>query len=178
MNEVKILGARELYQALSTTIPRNMEGKVLQKALSAGTKLVLQSARRNAARGGGDFPASRTRTLVRAIYAARSKFNQSPTLEVRVVGVRKGKKASKKGKDAWYAKFIEYGRRAIRAKNGKLLVFKGTDGEQVFAKQVAAAPARPFMRPAWEENKDKALTAILAELKKQLDLAASKAKWR
>jgi HK97 gp10 family phage protein len=166
VTEVKILGARELYEALSTKIPREMETKVLQRALSAGTKIVAQAARRNVVRG-GSFPKRITGTLAKAIYAAKSKFDQSSTFVVRVVGVRKGKRAAKKGRDAWYGPLVEFGHRARPRKSDANLIGP--------AKPV---PPHPFMRPAWDENKDKALQAILTALRTEIEKAAEKARFR
>lgn len=187
---VKIRGMQELYRALSTTIPQNMEGKVLQAALAAGTKLVYEDARVNAVRGGA-FPKMVTGTLHGAIYHARSKFDNSPTFESRVVGVRKGKRAAKKGRDAWYARLVEYGHRKASGKGGRLVRDSRALTEKGLARYAAKrsggrikgtasfgdVPAHPFMRPAWDKNKERALDAILQGLDRQLKKAAQRARW-
>lgn len=154
-DEVKIVGMRELYEALSTKIPRNMEAKVLQKALAAGTAVTLKQARRNAPKDTG--------VLRRALFAKRSRFGQSPTMEVRIIGVRKGKKAQKNNRDAYYARWIEYGHRARTSKR--------FPGPPVFV------PAQPFLRPAFESTKNQALQAILAKLPDAIEDAKRKSGW-
>jgi HK97 gp10 family phage protein len=146
METVKIEGLREMREALTRVIPAEMQGKALQKALAAGTKLTVAAARAKAPRLTG--------RLARAIYAARDKASKF-SLESRIVGVRRGKKAQKTDKDAFYWKFVEFGHKA-----GKTQV-----------------PPNPFMRPAFESTKVAAAEAITAKLKQILDAAARKAKW-
>lgn len=61
-----------------------------------------------------------------------------------------------------YGYYVEYGRGPVFAKNAKALHFTGKDGSDVFVKLVAAAPAKPFMRPAVEaaQNKMKELVRL------------------
>ena len=154
MADVEIKGMKELYEALSTKIPRRLEGRYLQKALSAGTSEVIKVARRNARRGGSG-------TLARAIYAKRGR-KSSPIQEVRYISVRKGKRFQstatggrrKKSADAYYARFVEYGRGLIRPDKKEVLRFTGRDGEVVYTKQSGPMRPRPFMRPAWDSTKE------------------------
>ena len=174
MSQVEIKGLRELRTALVSTIPANMQGKVLQKALAAGTALTVRQARANAPR--------KTGRLARAIYAARSKFDSKPTLESRVVGVRRGKKYQKSNKDAYYWKFVEFGHRIGTRKSGYLAKehgrsqlerFRGAGGESR-----GFVPARPFLRPAFEATKQRASLAIRDRLAELLKQAAKRASWR
>jgi HK97 gp10 family phage protein len=160
--ETKIIGMRELYEALSTKIPQKMEGPVLQKALSAGATIVRRAVQQNLGRG-GSFPDTDTGTLKRSVYQKRSKFNNSSTLQNRIVGIRHGKAAQKKGRDAYYASWVEFGHR-------------GRVGSKVAGPPKWVA-ARPFMRPAFEATKDQALAAILDKLAEQLDVAKKGANW-
>ena len=164
MDEVRIKGMRELYEALSTKIPRHMEAKLLQSALAAGTSDIVRAARANIIGGGGkaqtkreakfvgptNKPQSRTGTLRRSIYAKRGR-KSNPMMEVRIVSVYRGKRSAKKGKDAWYARLVEYGSRY-------------------------AAP-RPFMRPAWEAKQRPAVDKVLVKLRSGITKAVSSARW-
>lgn len=170
MADVEIKGMRELYIALSTKLPRNMEGRLLQKALAAGTAPLVKQARSNI-RGqvAEDFvgppvpyPRSRTGTLKRAIYASRGKTS-TPEKEVRIVSVRRGGRAAKRGLDAYYARWVEYGHRVGR--KGKRL-----------SRTSDVAPSgrvmpKPFMRPAWDTTQRQSLDRITDGLRVQLERA-------
>ena len=47
-----------------------------------------------------------------------------------------------------YAYFVEYGRGPVFPKDGGVLRFQDRDGNWISSKGVAAAPAKPFFRPA------------------------------
>ena len=148
--ETKIVGMKELYEALSTKIPRNMEGKVLQKALGRGTLILKRQVEQNIGPG-YPFPKDVTGTLRRSVYAKRSKFDNTATFEARIVGIRHGRAAAKRKLDAYYATWVEFGHKGVSA--------------------------RPFMRPAFETTKGRAFTAILDGLATQLDVAKKGANW-
>ena len=174
MEYVKVLGARQLYEALSTKIPRHMEGRILQKALAAGAAPILRAARANARRGGDQFPDVITGTLARSIFSARSKFGNSVTREVRIVSVRKGKRASRRGRDAWYARLVEYGHRTGTRKTGYLQKRGKGSG---FAGTTTFVRPQPFMRPAFEANKERAVDLMMAKMRELVDQAARAARW-
>ena len=164
MADVEIKGMRELYEALSTKIPRRMEGKILQSALTAGTSLLVKEARANIIGGGtkrqqkaqaafvgpSNQPRSITGTLRRAIYAKRGKKSNAEQ-EVRYVSVRRGKLAQKGGKDAWYARLVEYGTKYARP--------------------------HPFMRPAWARGQRPAVDKVIEKLRVNIDKAVKAARW-
>jgi HK97 gp10 family phage protein len=180
---VEVRGLRELREALLRKIPENMQGKVLQKALSAGTAPVVRDARQRAPVKSG--------VLKRAIHAMRSKLNSNGIFEERIVRVRHGKKQQKNNRDAFYWRFIEFGRGRVvagsrfrRTKLGKLRNY-GTDAQVLgtpekgfFGKSVDPAGERPFLRPAFDANKFKSLNLITEQLRKSLEVAARKARWQ
>jgi HK97 gp10 family phage protein len=178
--EVRIAGLRELREALLRTIPIEMQGKVLQKSLAAGTKITLAAARANARRGGEKFPDVITGTLVRAIYAKRSRWGNEPTLEHRIIGVRRGNKygknrvsAGRKNMDAYYWKFVEFGHRQGTKTTGYLQ----KQGRGAGGRSSGFVEPQPFMRPAFESTKNQAAVAIRDALKRQVEDAARKARW-
>lgn len=179
---VTIKGLAELRRALQQTIPLEMQGKALQKALAAGARITVAAARENAKRGGKAFPDVRTGTLVRAIYAKRSKWGNTQTFENRVIGVRRGAKygknrvkAGKSNMDAFYWKFVEFGHRVGTRKSGYLK--KRTRPDGAGGKSSGDVPAQPFMRPAFEATKNQAAVAIRDALKRQIEEAAKRARW-
>ena len=190
MTDTKVIGIRELYEALSTKIPRNMEGKVLQKALARGTLVTKKQVEANIGPG-YPFPADDTGTLRRSVYHKRSKFDNSPTFESRIIGIRHGRAAAKRKLDAYYATWVEFGHRASPGKGKRLMRESRAETKAGFdryeAKRAgglikgeqskAFVAARPFMRPAFESTKERALAAILDGLAVQLDVAKKGANW-
>jgi HK97 gp10 family phage protein len=165
---VKVEGLRELRQALLRTVPAHMQGQVLQKALSAGSAPVLRAARANAPK--------KTGTLKRAIYATRDKRRSTGIREERIVTVRSGKRFQKSGRDAYYWRWVEFGRAQVDAGRGTRSL--GTPSKGFFGKTVRAVPARPFLRPAFESQKGAALSAITKRLAREIEVAGRKASWR
>lgn len=105
---VRVEGLRELREALMKTIPENMQGKVLQKALSPAANIVVRAARLMAPKDTG--------RLSRAIFAMRSRRNSNGVFEERIVKVRYGKSQQKKNRDAFYWRFVEFGTKFMPAK--------------------------------------------------------------
>jgi HK97 gp10 family phage protein len=162
METVQIKGLRELRQALTKTIPFEMQGKVLQKALAAGTALTVAAAKARAP--------TLTGRLKRAIYATRDKKGSKPTFESRAVTVRRGKKQQKSDRDAFYWKFVEFGHRIVSR--------KGDESTRSARKRAGGSvPPHPFMRPAFESTKQAAAAAITEKLKSLLDAAVRKARF-
>jgi phage protein, HK97 gp10 family len=168
--EVQIHGLRELREALLRKIPAEMQGKVLQQALSAGAAIIAKEAKSRAPQ--------KTGRMKKAIYHGRRKQSATKTFEERVVAVRRGKKLQKSGRDAFYWKFVEFGHRTGAGKGQYL---KKTDGRTSHGGAVDATgfvPPQPFMRPAFEAGKHKAVTAIKTRLGTAIDKAAQKARWQ
>lgn len=174
---------RELRAALLKTVPENMQGKVLQSALAAGARPVVQRAKALAPAKSG--------TLRRAIHSRRDKRNSNGVFEQRVVTVYRGKGQQEKGsggrrkegtgRDAWYWRFVEFGRPEVEVKHrkGRRGAMRSvlSDGTTVFGSSVKAAPAQPFLRPAFTQTHDAQLTGIRTGLSKALDKAVARAKW-
>lgn len=142
---VKVHGLQELREALVRTVPDYMQGRVLQQSLAAGAKPIVQRAR--------SLAPARTGRLRKAIYSTRDKKSR-PTYEARMITVRSGKRLQQTNRDAFYWKFVEFG---YHSRSGK------------------AIPAQPFLRPAFEAQKQVALEAIKSQLKKSIETAAAKA---
>ena len=148
MSEIEVSGLSELRETLLKRLPEALQGKASQAALAKAAKPIVDSARAKAPtrkpRGfvgpmrpgeGGDG------RLRRSIRSWRNR-ESTKTYESRFIGVR----------GAFYWIFIEFGRGAIES--AKSL---GTPIKGFFGKMVKAIPARPFLRPAFEELKMVAL---------------------
>ena len=117
-------------------------------------------------------------TLKRAIYQARMVDECTPTKEVWMVGVRSGKKTTKKGNalaDAYYARWVEFGH-FTRMPSGPKATQKA---RKMAARALGVAryvPPQPFMRPAFEASKAAALQALAAYIHDRLpaETAANK----
>lgn len=152
MITVRVEGLTELRKAL-LELPKELQRGPLRSAVSAGAKVIQQQAIANAPEDTG--------VLKRAIYRTRSRSGSSPVQEMHVVGWRSGWKyqarRTKKGKlttnrDAWYGRFIEFG--------------------------TSKMAARPFLRPAFDTTKERAVVAIVEKLRAAIARAAAKLSWK
>lgn len=139
MIEAKIEGLAELKKALDA-LPKELHAGPLRAAVGAAAKVVQDAAKQSAPVDDG--------TLKRAIYRTRSKTGSSAVQEMAIVGVRFGRKYRRRGQDAWYWRFLEFGTKK--------------------------APARPFLRPGFESTKSQQLAVMQARLKAAIARAAAK----
>lgn len=91
------------------------------------------------------------------------------------VGIR----GKKKQRQFYYLRFVEYGTKgtqgAKRSGNRNRRATNKTDGESFFGKypDIPAQPARPFMGPAMDMNRDEIITIIRGAIDATLKRAAS-----
>lgn len=131
MIEIKIEGMEGLQKAFAV-LPKELHAKALKPAVSAAAAVVRKQAKANAPVDEG--------TLRKAIYQTRSRSESGTFQETAIVGVRFGRKYRRRGQDAWYWRFLEFG--------------------------TVKMPARPFLRPAFESTKQQQLDAIVTRLRK------------
>lgn len=166
MTEIRVEGLAELERMLKRTLPDRLQGKALQGALAKAARPIVTSARQLAP--------VKTGRLRSAIYSKRSRFS-TPGFERRIIAVRRGKKQQKRDRDAYYWKWIEFGRGVVRrtrkGEEGRVL---GTPDKGWFGAEVKAIPARPFMRPAFESNKTQAVEIIRKELAAEIKKVAAR----
>lgn len=138
MITTRVEGLAELRKAL-LELPRELHKGALRSAVSASAKVVQDQAVVNAREDSG--------TLRRAIYRTRSKEASSSVQEAFIVGVRQGKKFQSKrlrsggltaNRDAFYWRFLEFG--------------------------TVKMAAKPFLRPAFDETRQKAVEAMRVRL--------------
>ena len=135
----QVQGLRELGLAMRS-LGADMAGKVARQATAAGAGVVRKAARQGAPVDSGNLRA--------AVVMKRQR--QTRLTEEYIVAVRKGKTrdakagktGGKQGKDAFYARFVEFG--------------------------TVKAQAQPFMRPALEENVQAATDAMAKRLRDRI----------
>ncbi len=165
-DEVAVAGLRELRETLLARLPEALQGKASQAALAKAARPIVADASAHAPsrqpRGfvGPAQPDSGPRgNLKRSIYSFRNR-QSTRTYESRLIGVR--------GR-AFYWRWIEFGRATITRSAGSL----GTVAKGFFGSVVKAVPARPFMRPAFEANKLRAIQIYAAALRPAIEKVAA-----
>lgn len=159
--EVRIEGLDALHTRIKN-ISANMRAKGARSAVRKGANVIRDAAKQLA--GQVDRPETPLKIAdnIAVQFAART-FRRTGDIQFRV-GVRGGAKqyANTKenrrarrvgqtyatGGSTWYWRFVEFG--------------------------TARSRARPFLRPAMENNMDRSFAAIVAEFNKQLDRFAKK----
>lgn len=168
-DQIEVSGLAELRQTLLKDLPAALQGKASQIALSKAAKPIVDSAK---AKAPSSFvgPLQRGkrapgRHIRNSIVSSRNPAS-TKTYESRVIGVTR---------KAWWWRFIEFGRGAIvRTKPGSL----GTPAKGFFGKKVKAFPAKPFLRPAFEENVGKVPEIYARELQPAIEKVAAKSRER
>jgi len=144
----EMLGLEELARNVGN-IRAELTGDRLARAGEASMNIMANAARQKAP--------YRTGTLRRSIH-----------VEVTEVGAHSAMVEVGTGEDVPYAAIQEFGG-VIVPKIAKMLAWRdrGT-GEMIFAKSVTI-PARPYMRPAWDETIDKVKDSIIKILKNLIE---------
>jgi HK97 gp10 family phage protein len=168
VDQVEVTGLAELRETLLKDLPEALQGKASQLALARAAAVIVTDAKLRAPARADQFvgplpQGQRPKGNLRsAIYSYRNR-DSTRTYESRFIGVRRR---------AWYWKFIEFGRGIVKPKRLKEKTRNsrisrgsptneretlGTPAKGWFGKEVQAVPARPFLRPAFEANKLKAI---------------------
>lgn len=147
MAEVHVKGLDALQKFLDQ-LPAKVEKNVLRGALRAGMKTVLPVAKQN-------------------VHSVSGQLAAGLKLGTRARGGQVVAYIKASGPHGFLAKWIEFGTRAhnIAAKQDGWLSFGG-----IFAKSVAhpGARARPFLRPALDQQAQAAVTAAAQYMKARL----------
>lgn len=156
MITVQITGLKELQKALEQ-LPKEIQGRPLRSAVSAAAKVIVDDVKTR-------VPVGETGNLKTAVYRYRSRRNSATGRETFFVGIRQGK--------AQY-KDTAYNRRKGRVgKNYK------TAGEAYYWRFLefgtAKMQAKPFLRPAFEANKSRAVEVMKDRLGKSIQTQAKK----
>lgn len=143
MTNVQVLGLAELKNKM-LTLGSKINRQALRSALVAGAKEIKKEAIALAP--------IKTGRMRRALYI-KKMGKPNPFQENVIVGVRSGKRLQKRDLDAYYWKFIEFGH--LTRPKGK----SRSNSARISAAAAGAkmVPAQPFVRPAFENSKGRAL---------------------
>lgn len=170
-DEIGITGLAELRETLLRKLPEALQGKASQRALSKAAAPMVALAKSMAPsrkpRGfvGPTAPGAPASGTLRKSIASWRNRESTKTYESRFVGV--------KGRAFWW-RWIEFGRGAIEKATGSL----GTPIKGFFGKRVAAVPAKPFLRPAFEQKKFDAIEIYRKELGPAIEKVAADSRRR
>jgi len=167
---VDLKGFAELAQELKN-LPEKIGKNVLRSAVGAGAAVIRVEAKKNAQ------AIKDTGTLARSIYQKQIRELSGPEKQTFYVGARQGKahqKVGKKGlsRDAFYARFVELGhfsRPSTGVRIGRSALI-----DHLKAGTVHWVPARPFLRPAFEVGKTRAVDAMGAKIAERLQTIKAK----
>ena len=166
MTDIDIMNLPEVKKALQDIIDKKMKGTVLAKALRKGATPIAKSARRNAVKAkqehyiryGKWAGATMSGNLQRSIgIVTISKYPP-----VAYVGPSRG---SGKKWDAYWANWIEKGTKERRPK-GEFMTFE-SGGRWHKLRKAKGIIARPFLSPAWQQNKTQTIEIIRKTLSQQ-----------
>lgn len=148
---MKVEGLAELHAALKA-LPVALQAGPLRRAVRDGAVVVQKAAQVRAPVAEAAYVKQNKTiqpgTTRRAIYIARSRENSSRVQEAYIVGIRYGKRYRKRGLDAWYWRFLEFG-------TSKMV-------------------ARPFMRPAFQATRAEQVEAMRLRLATDIERIAKK----
>lgn len=153
---IQVEGLKELQRYLHQ-LPQEIQKRPLRSAVAAGAKVIADAAINNA-------PQGETGNLRKSIYRYRSRSQSATGKETFLVGVRKGK-----------AKFRDNARNRRLGRVGKTYQ---TQGEAYYWRFIefgtSSQTARPFLRPAFERNKEDAVNVMKNRLRQSIEQQAKK----
>lgn len=132
---VDVIGEEELRRKLQS-LTEAVQGQALAAAVMSGAQVIQNAAKEKAP--------YRTGTLRRSIHTEVEGNATRATAKI--------------GTDVVYAAQVEFGG-TITPKKAKLLAWVGSDGVKHFARSVTQV-ARPYLRPAFDEQGDNAVVEV------------------
>lgn len=173
---IEVNGLDQLLKDLKA-FPAAVQKRVLKGAAATGASVIRKEAVLRAPVSTGKVEEGHPPpgTLKKAIYQVRMTQECTATREVFKVGVRRGKRVNKagknlnEGKDAFYASWVEYGHFA-RVPHEMTKSAKAAGRMLGVAKWV---PPHPFMRPAIAAKQADALRAMQEYIRNQMPLATA-----
>lgn len=157
-----VKGLAEL-QKLLDTLPAKLEANVMRGALRAGSKVILDEARRL-------VPVALPNQKNQLFYGGRTgALRDSLRITTKIKGgkvtasVKAGGK--RKGADVYYAKWVEFGTAAHTISSKRGMAFGGGVHKSV---QHPGAKPHPFLRPALDGRAQEATVAAAEYMKKRL----------
>lgn len=165
--DFKIEGLDELDNMLKE-LPAAMAGRIGQRALRRGARVILLEARRLAPKGNRASLGGKNKPgqLLRAIKILNRRTRDRSRRLV-VVGVS--------SKDAGVnPHWLEYGTAPIRRAKGDGFLYFQIDGKLIRKRTVAGVTARPFMRPAADSAHAAAVAAIAESIGPETEREAAR----
>lgn len=163
----KVTGLKEFQEKLRA-MPQDIARNALRAGVAAMAAVVRKEAQRRAPLRSG--------RLRKAIYQVGSRSESNLYRQVFKIRVRTGVRIVKgkkdRSRDAFYWRWIEFGRGPVRAGRGTRVLADKESG-QFFGKEVRGVTPRPFMRPAFEAKKGDAIEALRARIQKRIERFAS-----
>jgi len=180
----KVEGLRELQDALKQ-LPDNIAKNVLRGAVASGAAVIRDQAKSNAPVYHGDVSKGHPPpgTLKRSIYIKQIREFSDLHRQVFFIGVRRGKQFRNQGKkgnlsqDAFYWTWVEFGHywhsgKSITTKSERGKLYRG----ESFHEGAQFVLAHPFLRPAFESQKDNAVEQMKAYMTKRIPDEVAKLK--
>lgn len=183
MSDEVVVGSKKLQQILAN-MSANVKGAALMNAVKAGGLVILNAVKSKIKSQG----LIRTRTLSRSIHEEvteigpeRVALEVGTNLEYAAIHEYGGTITAKKGKYLAIpvADFRDSPRRhrlrVRKTKNGTLVLVKSGSGQVAYVlKTSVTIPARPYMRPAFDETRDEATKDIERVFVAQIEKAVQK----
>ena len=157
---MKVDGLKELEDAL-VALGKKAAGRAMRRALNNSTAPIKRAAKRG-------VDSERVKKSIKSkVYLGKGAKSSVATVHVGVLG-----------KDAWIGNFIEGGTKAHdipakRRKGGK--VRRVAFGGKVFGRvHHPGVKAKPFMKPAWDNNYRGAVKILRVRLRERIVIEALK----
>lgn len=150
--------------SLMENIDKKVRNKGLREALKAGKKIFLEAARMKVPKN--------YKVLLKSL-GSREKFKFAKGFAYSVLGAKRRQGRKIKGLEripTKYAHLVEYGAAPHTIGRGDItsdILLQNGRSYKSTGKMHPGAKPKPFLRPAWDENK----TKILAEMEKVLKAA-------
>lgn len=168
MFDMGLIGLGDLTDFLETC-DKNEE-KLLKKATVAGGRIILRAAKTNCSRFKYSPSYDKKKTYL-GTYRAIGNLKKSIKLRVLkpkehgkqlvLIGPEVGKKSKN---DGWYGRLVETEHKTVKGRQRvvytKTWKYKGEKMYQRWENGDSKTEAHPFMRPAYDENKEKAYQEI------------------
>lgn len=150
----EINGHREL-EALLKKFPERIRRDIVNAGASAGATFVRKEARKNLRQNGSDETGQLYKSLKKAKMKGRHGVYRVFT-----------------DRTAPHAHLVEFGTRPRKLK--KPIPFEISPGEWVTLEYTGSAPAKPFLRPALDENRHQVMAKIAERVAKRMEKESEK----
>jgi HK97 gp10 family phage protein len=153
MIEYKLTGLEELIDTLST-FPKALAKDAVGVSLVDASQLLIKAIQERCPVGPGNGKGYMGGDLKRSIGHSTPKLYRNSGITYMAVGVVRGR-GTGSNVPGRYASLVEFGHNCSRTTNGTFKSTKSGNGLHT------TVPAHPFMRPAWESNKQNVLDKFI-----------------